>query len=100
MVKFGPRSDSVSRERISAGANRRRERGLKTRRMAIAERRAAIVEELQQWSGQDALDLAELFQISRDTIDKDLNALEGDGLVVRERKGRRVIFRPATPRWR
>jgi predicted transcriptional regulator len=97
--KFGPRSESVSRERISAGANKRRERGLEKRRTAIAERRAAIVEELQQWPGQDALDLAGLLQISRDTVDKDLDALEAEGLVIREREGRRVVFRPAAPRW-
>jgi DNA-binding transcriptional ArsR family regulator len=98
VARFGPRSPSVSRRRVRAGAEKRRELGLVKRRATIAERRDAIVDELQQWPGQGALDLAGLFRKSRDTIDKDLNALEAEGLVIRERKGREVVFRPASPR--
>jgi predicted HTH transcriptional regulator len=97
--KFGPRSPSVSQDRISAGANKRRERGLEKRHAAIAERRDVIVDELQQWGAQTALELAVAFLWSRDTIDEDLKALEAEGLVVREGKaGGKVIFRATNPR--
>jgi predicted transcriptional regulator len=98
--KFGPRSPSVSQDRISAGANKRRERGLEKRRAAIAERREAIVDEL-QWGAQTALELAGALLWSRDTIDEDLKALEAAGLVVREGKaGGKVVFGATRPRER
>jgi predicted HTH transcriptional regulator len=98
LVKFGRRSE-VPRDRIRAAAEKRRLRGLDKRRAAIAGRREAIVELLQEWPGQTAPDLVGAFRKSRDTIDADLKALEAEGLVVREGKpGGKVVFR-ATTSW-